>query len=1013
MHFVRSLFVVAILALLPAGAFAMPANPALSALVDGIDNGEEGPQLVLSEMSVAIEQQGPIAEVTIEARITNPSDDEVEARFTMQLPRDAVVTGYALDIGSTMIPGSLIDQPKARQVYEDEVRGNIDPGLAEISNTNRFSTRVYPVAPEGSRRIRLTFVTTVDPATGLTLPLATAGPVAVFRLTATAAGLEDAPVITLGEQRFTLERQGRGWRLPEVVLSEERLSGSLAISGGDPSGKASAVLHSSGRSFFVIADEVEASRLADNPPATVRVYWDASRSRADALHETERSLLATLIGTIAPQRLEAVVFSSAEPQVARFAGSDAAALDAFLSGVTYRGATSLAGLNDVASDDADLCLMFTDGGVSLDHTADFEPSCPLVIVASGPHVDGARIARLAEDGGGMALFLDGDNASEVLSQMQAMPVMVTQVRDESFRRLDFRMLPASEGHVLIVGELGAGSTLQVRLSGVRSGERRRSYALERGPAARRDGAGALWASREVARLSEDPADRERMQRLSREFQVASPTMSFLVLEQPRQYVDADITPPRGFGEEWMKDYRDLASEREEERKRERDERLSQVLREWEDAKEWWDEEFDQEYAMKRASSERDRGGSLGGEVAEEAAASADASAMIPAPPPPPPPPPPAMASTAAPAPHDYAEAEIGGDEQFIVVTGSRVASNDVQDVPVAITALTVEDETGAEVAIELGEVLSDQPYLEALDAAPPEERLAVLAAQEKTYGSLPAFYLDVSEWFRLKGEAAIARELLLSALDLPASDDETTLIVAFRLERDGDFDTAITLLERLATVIDYRTQPKRTLALAIASRGRTATGSDRRDDLERAFELLREVVLEPTDGRYDGMETVALMELNSLIPLIEQAGGKWSIDDRLVARLDTDLRIVIEWTSADADIDLWVREPSGEEGYYGNQRTDLGGKVSNDMTNGYGPEEYVIRKAFPGDYEVRIKGFRGDRINPNGPGRVMVRLIRNFARENEDGRLIDAEISFDRSDEEANDRAVATMTVAR
>ena len=84
--------------------------------------------------------------------------------------------------------------------------------------------------------------------------------------------------------------------------------------------------------------------------------------------------------------------------------------------------------------------------------------------------------------------------------------------------------------------------------------------------------------------------------------------------------------------------------------------------------------------------------------------------------------------------------------------------------------------------------------------------------------------------------------------------------------------------------------------------------------------------------------------------------------------------------------------------------------MSDDMTDGYGPEEYAIRKAAPGGYEVRVDGFSGDRINPNGPGRVMVRLIQDFARSTQSERLIDAEVGFDRDDEAENNRIVATIT---
>ncbi|MEO9491201.1 MAG: hypothetical protein ABJC41_00015 [Marinomonas sp.] len=298
-----------------------------------------------------------------------------------------------------------------------------------------------------------------------------------------------------------------------------------------------------------------------------------------------------------------------------------------------------------------------------------------------------------------------------------------------------------------------------------------------------------------------------------------------------------------------------------------------------------------------------------------------------------------------------------------------------------------------------------------MDAATEDQRLTILAQQEKTFGALPAFYLDVSEWFRLRGETALARQLLMSALDLPTSDDETRLIVAFRLHRDGEHDAAIALYEALAVTTDYRPQPKRALALALATRAKTLSGKDRRDDLERAFELLKSVALDQFISSYAGIEATALIEANSLIPRIEAAKGKWSLDERLVALLDTDVRIVSTWTNAASYVDLWVTEPTNEQASYRNPNTEIGGKMSAHAEVGYGPGEYLLKRAPRGQYKVRIHGYSGDRINPNGPERATVRLIRNFGRINETQELIDTEVSYDRSKENANDRTVATLSV--
>jgi hypothetical protein len=258
--------------------------------------------------------------------------------------------------------------------------------------------------------------------------------------------------------------------------------------------------------------------------------------------------------------------------------------------------------------------------------------------------------------------------------------------------------------------------------------------------------------------------------------------------------------------------------------------------------------------------------------------------------------------------------------------------------------------------------------------------------------------------------------LLLSALELPLSDDETRQIVAFRLERDQSYDRAIELAEQWAAAnSEFRPQPARDLALALAARGRSR-GTEGRADLERAFKLLTDAALDPASDDFDGFEVIALMEANALIADIEAAGGSWSLDQRLVGLLDTDARIVIEWTADDADIDLWVDEPNGERVYYGDKLSSAGGQISNDMTDGYGPEEYAIRRAPRGEYAVRINGFDADRINPNGAGHVLIRLTRNFGRRNEAETLVDADLSFQQGanrDDEDETRPIATLRVSK
>ncbi len=55
-------------------------------------------------------------------------------------------------------------------------------------------------------------------------------------------------------------------------------------------------------------------------------------------------------------------------------------------------------------------------------------------------------------------------------------------------------------------------------------------------------------------------------------------------------------------------------------------------------------------------------------------------------------------------------------------------------------------------------------------------------------------------------------------------------------------------------------------------------------------------------------------------------------------------------------MDLWVTDPNKETCYYSHKETLIGGRISNDFTEGYGPEQFLLKKAIqrqiPGESEL-------------------------------------------------------------
>lgn len=323
------------------------------------------------------------------------------------------------------------------------------------------------------------------------------------------------------------------------------------------------------------------------------------------------------------------------------------------------------------------------------------------------------------------------------------------------------------------------------------------------------------------------------------------------------------------------------------------------------------------------------------------------------------------------------------------MTGSRVSvGNQAQ----RRNAGSAEGAEGA-ATIQIEAWQPERPYLELFEGAPDEFDKRFLEAEGR-HGGIPAFYLDTAEWLRKRGRTDDAIEMVLGALDLPSANEVTLGIVADRLERYGAIDRAIELRERQMALDPNRPQPRRLLALALARRAALQPGHARAD-LARAIHLLNEVAVEPLSGPWGGIELISLMEANALVPKLRRLGGKPDMDPRLIALLDVDLRVVIDWTTDATDLDLWVDEPDHERAIYNNPRTAIGGHLSRDMTQGYGPEEYFLHRAPAGTYTVQANVYAADRLDPNGPSLVTAHLIRDFGRPTQREQSVDIELTRD------------------
>ena len=77
-----------------------------------------------------------------------------------------------------------------------------------------------------------------------------------------------------------------------------------------------------------------------------------------------------------------------------------------------------------------------------------------------------------------------------------------------------------------------------------------------------------------------------------------------------------------------------------------------------------------------------------------------------------------------------------------------------------------------------------------------------------------------------------------------------------------------------------------------------------------------------------------------------------------------------------------------EKAYYSHNRTTIGGMVSRDFTGGYGPEEYLVRKAMHGGYDIKANYYGSRATRLLGAVTVQVDIFTNFGRADEQHKSI-------------------------
>lgn len=910
----------------------------------------------VQKMAIEASVRGLYATVTTTMTFHNPNRRILEGDLVFPLPDGAAVSAYALDINGALVDGVVVKKEKARVAFETETRRRVDPGLVEHIKGNLYRTRIYPLPPQGARTIRLTYTTplasapTGDAALLLPMPRETIAELSVTIEVANETGV--TPELGgLGDQRFT--QAENFWRVTSVTTNEAPTSDIWVALPKLPPQTIALEKSPDGSIWFAISALAPAAQpTTDKPAKHYHILWDASGSRANADLQQEYNLLAAF-----PARTTytLTVFRDAPEPPVEF--KTTASLIVALKKLPYDGGTDFAALAAALPPGESPILLFTDGYDTLSGAPiAFAGAKPIAILSQTT----ADRESLRQACAGNLVDLQTMDIPAARAFIISPPPRVQGLRGTGIAQIQGLGQPV-QGRVSLLGKLTAAeASVAIELGADALSE---SFELRAANAREGNVLATAWAAARVNQLAPH-AERfeDELLALGRKYGLVSPATSLIVLESLDQWLRHEIEPPAT--QPALRDqYLAAMKQRWQSTTDERARHLETLKRLWKDRVAWWKTDFSKPVTHRPSR----RGGVGDSSVAE---LEIESSAISPV-------------HRMRMAPATMTSFELADYVASPVPVVSMGMSEDLGEPPAEPDAMK-EDKKSAGPTIAIQAWNPDTPYLKTIQAAATNERYAAYLSVRQEWSQSPAFFLDCADEFLKAQEPELGLRILSNLAELRIEDAALLRVLAWRLQPAGEWDRAIVILRRIVKLRPEEPQSFRDLALALTARGKQNKNAA---DLTEAMELYLRVALTPWNRHAHSIGLVALEELNALAAWCnrqswpENAKPKIpDYDKKLRNNLDVDVRIVMAWDADATDIDLHVTEPGGEEAYYGHRNTSRGGLVSDDITDGYGPEEYLIRRAPTGPYTVKTRYYGSRQQTVVGPATVTATVYTDWGR---------------------------------
>ena len=270
------------------------------------------------------------------------------------------------------------------------------------------------------------------------------------------------------------------------------------------------------------------------------------------------------------------------------------------------------------------------------------------------------------------------------------------------------------------------------------------------------------------------------------------------------------------------------------------------------------------------------------------------------------------------------------------------------------------------------------PYIQKLERRETiaEKYAQYLEDREQMMGN-SSYFMDVYDYF-VSHDVSLAQRILSNIPELDMDNYELLKAYAYKLEAEDSLELAAFIYQRVVTLRSEDAQSYRDLALVLAQLDRE----------EEAVALLKKINLpefySDTHRRaFLGMEQVSSKELGRLVHSIPYQASLKGMPVASRSKNEMDVRVVVDWNHNDTDIDLHIVDPNFEKCMYSAPKTSTGGQLTEDSTEGFGPEEFSQIQALKGTYYIMVDYFDDRYQKIATPTYLKVTIYTNYGKPSE------------------------------